>query len=114
MILVNEKTVPDLVNRWMEYAYENSDSLMGENYSKLHKAIGRGFIETLFDYWADDESFVTMDDFYVSDMMSIVENVGAEGKVTDELKTCLKDVKITSKYSSSITWSKLFIVILQL
>ena len=91
MILVNEKTVPDLVNRWMKYAYENSDRLMGENYSKLHKAMGRGFIETLFDYWADDESFVTMDDFYVSDMMSIVENVGAEGKVTDDLKTCLKD-----------------------
>lgn len=91
MILVNEKAVPDLLNKWQQYAYTNSDKLMGSNYSKLHKAIGRGLMEFFFDSWEDDESFVTMDDYYVSDMMSIVENVGEEGKITDDLKTSLKD-----------------------
>ena len=91
MILVNERAVPDLVKKWTEYAYKNSDKLLGSNYSKLHKAIGRGFIETFFDSWEDDESPVTMDNYYVSDMMSIVESVGQEDEVTDNLRTSLKD-----------------------
>ncbi len=90
MILVDEKAVPDLVEKWKEFAYKNSDKLLGSNYSKLHKAIGRGFMESFFDSWADDGSYVTMDDFYVSDMMSIVESVGTEGEITDNLRKALK------------------------
>ncbi|MCR5590646.1 MAG: hypothetical protein K6F73_03875 [Lachnospiraceae bacterium] len=91
MILVNEKAVPDLVKKWTEYAYKNTEKLLGSNYSKLHKAIGRGFFESFFDSWDDDDSYVTMEDFYVSDMMSIVENVGEEGVSTDNLRSSLKD-----------------------
>ncbi|MBQ4242765.1 MAG: hypothetical protein II732_08145, partial [Lachnospiraceae bacterium] len=92
MILVNEKTVPDLMSKWEEFAYDNSDKLLGSNYSKLHKARGRGgLLEFFLDAWADDESSVTMDDFYVSDMMSIVENVGDKGGSTDDLRASLKD-----------------------
>ena len=91
MILVNEKAVPDLMEKWTAYAYRNSEKLLGSNYSKLHKAIGRGLIDFLFDDWEDDESFVTMDDYYVSDILSIVESVGAEGRETDELRTALKN-----------------------
>ncbi len=92
MILVNEKAVPDLMSKWTEFAYMNSDKLLGSNYSKLHKARGRvGLLEFFLDSWADDESYVTMDDFYVSDMMSIVENVGDKGGPTDDLKASLKD-----------------------
>ncbi len=90
MILVNEAAVPDLLDKWKDYAYKYSDRLMAENYSKLHKAIGKGFMEDFFDYWDDDESSVTMDDYYVSDMMSIVESIGEEGKHTDDLRTSLK------------------------
>ncbi len=90
MILVNEKTVPDLMEKWAVYAYLNAGKLMGSNYSKLHKAIGRGFMDSFFDAWEDDGSDVTMDDFYVSDVLSIVENVGTEGEETDSLKSSLK------------------------
>ncbi|MCR4739790.1 MAG: hypothetical protein K5886_05960 [Lachnospiraceae bacterium] len=91
MILVNESAVPDLMNRWTEYAYKNSEELLGSNYSKLHKARGRGIIDDLLDAWGDDDSYVTMDDYYVSDVMSIVENIGSEGESTDNLKSSLKD-----------------------
>ncbi len=90
MILVDEKAVPDLVEKWKEYAYKNTDKLLGSNYSKLHKAIGRGFMESFFDSWDDDESYVTMDNFYVSDMLSIVESIGEEGEATDDLRKALK------------------------
>ena len=90
IILANEKAVPDLFKKWTEYAYKNTDDLLGSNYSKLHKAIGRSFFENFFDSWSDDESYVTMEDFYVSDIMSIVESVGAEGEITDDLRMALK------------------------
>ena len=90
IILANEKAVPDLFKKWTEYAYKNSDKLLNSNYSKLHKAIGRGFFESFFDAWNDDDSYVTMEDFYVSDMMSIVESVGEEGLPTDALRKALK------------------------
>ena len=90
MILVNERAVPDLLKKWTEYAYKNSDSLLGSNYSKLHMARGRGFMDLFFDLWEDDESFVTMDNYYVSDMMSIVESVGQEDESTDNLRSSLK------------------------
>ncbi len=91
MILVNESAVPDLVKKWTEYAYKNTDSLFGVNYSKLHMARGRGFMDLFFDYWDDDESAVTMDNYYVSDMMSIVESVGKEDGYTDNLRSSLKN-----------------------
>ncbi len=91
MVLVNEGAVPDLMTRWKDYAYQNTDRLTGSNYSKLHKAIGRGFMEEFCSDWADDESFVTMDDYYVSDMLSIVENAGETGKLTEDLKISLKN-----------------------
>lgn len=90
MILVNERAVPDLVKKWTEYAYKNEDSLMGKNYSKLHMARGRGFMEFFLDEWDDDESYVTMDDYYVSDMMSIIESVGQEDESTSNLRSSLK------------------------
>ncbi|MBE5850995.1 MAG: hypothetical protein E7298_12825 [Lachnospiraceae bacterium] len=90
MILVNESAVGDLVNKWMQYAYENSDKLTGSNYSKLHKAIGKGLLDSLFEAWEDDDSYVTMDDFYVSDMLSIVESAGAQGQAADDLRASLK------------------------
>ncbi len=90
MILVNERAVADLKNKWTDYAYANSDKLLNVNYSRLHKAKGKGIITDLIGSWMDDFSNVTMADFYVSDMLSIVESLGAEGEKTDDLRTALK------------------------
>ena len=90
MILVNERAVPDLVKKWTDYAYKNSDSLLGLNYSKLHMARGRGFMDIFFDSWEDDESYVTMDEYYVSDVLSIVESIGKDDEYTTNLRSSLK------------------------
>jgi hypothetical protein len=76
---------------WTEFAYKNSDSLLGVNYSQLHMAKGRDLIDYIFDSWGDDDSYVTMDNYYVSDMMSIVESVGHEDESTDNLRASLKE-----------------------
>ncbi len=90
MILVNERAVPDLLNKWTVYAYSNADALLGKNYSRLHKARGRGFMEALLGEWENDESYVTMDDYYVSDILSIVESVGKDDEASDGLRSALK------------------------
>ena len=91
MILVNERAIPNLMKSWTEFAYKNSDSLLGVNYSQLHMAKGRDLIDYIFDSWGDDDSYVTMDNYYVSDMMSIVESVGHEDESTDNLRASLKE-----------------------
>ena len=90
MIMVNERAVSDLAKKWSEYAFENRDSLLEVNYSKLHMARGRSFIASLVESWGDDMSDVTMSDYYVSDILSIVESIGAEGEKTESLKSALK------------------------
>ncbi len=90
MVLVNERAVPDLLDKWIAFAYKNADKLLGSNYSKLHRAIGRGFMEDFFGYWEDDGSYVTMEDYYVSDMMSIVESISEGATSADDLKSSLK------------------------
>ncbi len=90
MILVNERAVPDLLDKWTAFAYDHSDELLGINYSKLHKARGRGLFSDLIGSWGSDMSNVTLEDFYVSDMMSIIESVGDEGDSDDKLKSALK------------------------
>ena len=90
MVLVNERAVPDLWKKWTEYAYKNTDSLLGLNYSKLHMARGRSFKDFFFDVWEDDDSYVTMDNYYVSDIMSIIESVGKEDEYAGNLRSSLK------------------------
>lgn len=90
MVLVNETAVSGLLNAWIEYAYQNSDNLLDINYSKQHMARGKGFISDMLEIWNGDNSNVTMSDFYVSDMLAIVESVGAEDEKTDALRSALK------------------------
>ena len=90
LILVNERAVPDLMEKWIKYAYSNEERLLDINYSKLHLARGKSFFSTFFNLWSEDESPVTLEDYYVSDVLSIVETVGKEGQLTDDLRSALK------------------------
>lgn len=90
MVLINENAVSGLFNAWIEYAYRNTDNLLDINYSKQHVAKGKGLISDLVELWNGDNSNVTMSDFYVSDMLAIVESVGAEDEKTDALRSALK------------------------
>ncbi len=87
MTLVNVSAVDTLFAAWLDYAYENQDALLGTNYSTMHKARGRSFIE---DVWGGDYSDVTLEEYYISDMLAIVESVGAETDKTKALRAALK------------------------
>ena len=90
MIMVNEKVIPEVMDKWIEFAYKNSDRLLDSNFSKLHMAKGRSRSKGFWDFWDEDLSYVTMEDFYVSDILSIVESVGGEDQTTEDLKASLK------------------------
>lgn len=90
LVLINERAVPDLLNKWIEYAYKNEDVLLSLNYSRLHMAKGKSSFSDFFDLWGEDGSNVTMEDYYVSDMLSIVETAGINGDESDDLRNALK------------------------
>ncbi|MCR4789108.1 MAG: hypothetical protein K5888_11010 [Lachnospiraceae bacterium] len=90
LIMVNEKVIPEVMDKWIEFAYENTDKLLDSNFSKLHMAKGRSLTKGFWDFWDEDLSYVTMEDFYVSDILSIVESIGGEERTTEDLKASLK------------------------
>ncbi|MCR4990863.1 MAG: hypothetical protein K6A38_08380 [Lachnospiraceae bacterium] len=90
MIMVNEKVIPEVMDEWIKFAYENEESLLDSNFSKQHLAKGRSRSKGFWDFWDDDSSYVTMEDFYVSDILSIVESAGSQSQTTENLKASLK------------------------
>ena len=90
MALINEAAVPELMDAWIDFAYENSDNLLSVNYSRLHKAKGRSTLSNLINDWGSDNSDVTMADYYVSDILAIAESSGAKEEKKENLKNALK------------------------
>ncbi len=91
MVLVDESAVSRLFDAWTKYAYANADKLCKKNYSRQHKAKGRSFPWEDFEDWTNDDSDVTLADYYISDMLAVVENVGVNDDNTKSLKQALKD-----------------------
>lgn len=77
--------------KWTKYAYANAEKLFDKNYSRQHKARGRGFLLDWLESWLYDESDVTLLDYYISDMLAVVENVGVDDGKTKALKKMLKN-----------------------
>lgn len=128
LALVDESAVPELYKAWLEFAYENEDTLLNSNYSQElsqhgHDArrfahgnshgsasayggpfdgmvngygMGEGFMDYMgvgdgygiWDYWDDDASYVTMNDYFVTDIQSVASTVSSD-KAT-ALKAALK------------------------
>ncbi len=89
MGLFNVSTSQTLFNTWKAWAYKNESALMKKNYSRQHRAKkrnGRG----LFDYWGFDESDVTLSDYYISDILAIVENIDNKSDEAKALTSALK------------------------
>lgn len=87
MTLVNVSAMDSLFSAWLDYAYENQDTLLGTNYSTMHQSRGRSFLDQI---WGSDYSNVTLDEYFISDMLAIVENVGVETEKTKALRSALK------------------------
>ncbi len=89
MGLFNESTARNLFNAWKAYAYKNEDALMNRNYSAIHMAKGRGH-KGFWDLWASDQSDVTLSDFYISDILALVESIDNESSEAKSLMSALK------------------------
>lgn len=86
MALFNESTISSLFSAWKDYAYLNEDSLLNNNFSTQHMSRGKGF----WDSWGNDQSDVTLSDYYISDMLAIVESVDSESEQAKKLMSALK------------------------
>ncbi|MCR4902944.1 MAG: hypothetical protein K6A23_08800 [Butyrivibrio sp.] len=96
MTLFNEAASESLFETWKTYAYLNEETLMNKNYSKSHKAKGRGGMD-YWDMWDADQSDVTLSDYYISDMMAIIESVDTE---SEEAKNLISALKACVAYTS--------------
>ncbi len=89
MGLFNTSTASGLYSAWKNWAYKNEDALLKNNYSRSHKAkkhLSRGF----FDMWYSDDSDVTLSDYYISDILAMVENIDNSSDEAKSLTSALK------------------------
>ncbi len=88
--LFNESTAKNLFAVWKMFAYKNENALLGKNYSKRHRAKGRlsrGFFD---DIWESDLSNVTLSDYYITDILALVENIDNSSEEAKSLTSALK------------------------
>ncbi len=88
--LFNESTAKNLFTAWRDYAYQNEDALLGKNYSRRHRAKGRGEKGFFGDIWGSDQSNVTLSDYYISDILALVENIDNSSEEAKNLTSALK------------------------
>ncbi len=86
MGLFNVSTAKSLFEAWKAYAYKNEAALLDANYSTPHMAKGRSFWED----WGFDESDVTLEDYYISDILALVESIDNSSAEAKNLMSALK------------------------
>ncbi|WP_026663197.1 clostripain-related cysteine peptidase [Butyrivibrio proteoclasticus] len=86
--LFNVSTAKDLFNAWKAYAYKNEKVLLNTNYSRMHKAKGRS--RNFWDFWGFDVSDVTLSDYYISDILALMESIDNSSKEAQDLTSALK------------------------
>ncbi len=92
--LFNEATAKDLFTVWKNYAYKNEAKLLGKNYSRMHKSRGR-YDRGFWDLWDLDDSDVTLSDYYISDILALVESIDND---SDEAKALMSTLKAAVAY----------------
>ena len=93
--LFNESTAKNLFTAWKAYAYKNEKALLNKNYSRIHKAKGRAIDWNFWDIWGDDQSNVTLSDYYISDILALVEGIDNS---SDEAKSLMSALKAAVAY----------------
>ena len=88
LALFNVSTAKDLFNAWKTYAYKNEEVLLNKNYSRVHKARGRS--RGFWDLWSSDESDVTLSDYYISDILALMESIDNKSEEAKNLTSALK------------------------
>ena len=91
--LFNVSTAKSLFSAWKTYAYKNENALLNKNYSRNHKAKGRS--RGFWDMWVFDESDVTLSDYYISDILALMESID---NTSDEAKSLMSALKAAVAY----------------
>ena len=91
--MFNSSTAKNLFTAWKTYAYKNEDQLLNKNYSKRH--LSRGRFDGFWDLWDFDESDVTLSDYYISDILALVESIDNS---SDEAKSLMSALKAAVVY----------------
>ncbi|MBQ9437389.1 MAG: hypothetical protein IJU50_03580, partial [Lachnospiraceae bacterium] len=89
MGLFNESAVYSLYAAWKTYAYQNEEALFRTNYSRKHISKGRGG-RFPWNYWENDGSDATLSDYYISDMLALIQSVDSESDAAKKLMSALK------------------------
>ena len=90
--LFNESTMNKLYSAWKKYAYLNEEALLERNYSKKHMSKGRSSVSKkgFWDLWGLDLSSVTLEDYYISDMLALIESIDSDSDEAKDLISVLK------------------------
>ncbi|MBQ6442459.1 MAG: hypothetical protein IJJ13_07720 [Lachnospiraceae bacterium] len=99
MGLFKESAVQQLFTDWITYAYRNEDALLATNFSKLHKSKAGGRNGSRAE-WGMDDYDVTLDEYYITDILAIVESVD---KDSDPARNLVKSLKECVVYSGHTT-----------
>ena len=99
MGLFKESAAKQLLTDWITYAYQNEDTLLATNFSKLHTA-KKGGRSGGWDEWSEDASDVTVDEFYINDILAIVESVDNKSEVANALVKSLKNCVVYSGHTT--------------
>ena len=94
-----ESAVKQLFTDWITYAYQNEQPLLETNFSKLHTAKPGGRSGDWTD-WSEDEASVTLDEFYITDILAIVESVDNESETAQNLVKSLKNCVVYSGHTT--------------
>ena len=76
LALVDESAIGDLYKAWVGFAYASQDELLGTNYSQQTEWRSGGV--RLWDDWNFDDSYVTMTDYLVTDIVEVASSVTSD------------------------------------
>ena len=121
LALIDEAYLALLYPAWVDFAYENEETLLNQNYSQLRTSAGGRVhprLRAVGDWYTDDGS---LDDYYVTDLLSVAMNVPSEktdalcaafdaavvafGATSDE--TTLTGLSVTLPYGDAAFYNEL-------
>jgi hypothetical protein len=88
LALIDEAYMTLLYPAWVEFAYQNEETLLSRNYSQLRESTGRAHprLDRAVSGWFSDDG-ASLDDYYITDVLSLAANISS--KASDALCAAL-------------------------
>lgn len=119
LAMMDEAYMKLLYAAWTDFAYANEEALLSTNYSQLRESSGRA--HPRFGGWTDDDDEATLKDYFITDLLSLAENIPSEqstvlkaalqaavlqfGATSDE--TTLTGISVTLPYGDAEFYTEL-------